>query len=201
MSKSSGEFLTLQRLIDKGYDALDYRYFLLGAHYRSQVMFSWEAMDSAKNARKALINRTKKILDAASSKVATFEELSEKAKEYLALFKADLENDLSTPQALSRVQIAIKDAELKPEEILYLIQDMDKVLALSLIDEAKKSGQELENSHSDDPDAVEIDSLVQQRTDAKKAKDFALADKIRDELSARGIIIVDTPTGPTWKRK
>lgn len=201
MSKSSGEFLTLQRLIDKGYDALDYRYFLLGAHYRSQVMFSWEAMDSAKNARKALINRTKKILDAASSKVATFEELSEKAKEYLALFKADLENDLSTPQALSRVQIAIKDAELKPEEILYLIQDMDKVLALSLIDEAKKSGQELENSHADDPEAAEIDSLVQQRTDAKKAKDFALADKIRDELSARGIIIVDTPTGPTWKRK
>ena len=70
MSKSSGEFLTLQRLIDKGYEALDYRYFLLGAHYRSQVMFSWEAMDSAKNGRKALVNRAKKVLEAAGGRTA-----------------------------------------------------------------------------------------------------------------------------------
>ena len=62
MSKSSGNFLTLQTLVDKGYDPLDYRFFLLGAHYRSQVAFSFDAMDSAKNARKALVSRVAKVL-------------------------------------------------------------------------------------------------------------------------------------------
>ena len=103
MSKSSGEFLTLQRLIDKGYEALDYRYFLLGAHYRSQVMFSWEAMDSAKNGRKALVNRAKKVLEAAGGRTADENSLSEKAKGSLPSSKADLEHDPATPQALSRL--------------------------------------------------------------------------------------------------
>ncbi|MGN0731327.1 MAG: cysteine--tRNA ligase [Treponema sp.] len=201
MSKSSGEFLTLQRLIDKGYEALDYRYFLLGAHYRSQVMFSWEAMDSAKNGRKALVNRTKKVLEAAGGRTADENSLSEKAKGYLDSFKADLENDLATPQALSRLQVAVKDNELKAEEALFLIKKMDSVLALDLLKEAESSGTPDAELNSTDPEAAQIEQLLLQRTQAKKDKDFALADKIRDDLAAKGIIIVDTPTGPTWKRK
>ena len=201
MSKSSGEFLTLQRLIDKGYEALDYRYFLLGAHYRSQVMFSWEAMDSAKNGRKALVNRAKKVLEAAGGRTADENSLSEKAKGYLDSFKADLENDLATPQALSRLQVAVKDNELKAEDALFLIKKMDSVLALDLLKEAESSGTPDAELNSTDPEAAQIEQLLLQRTQAKKDKDFALADKIRDDLAAKGIIIVDTPTGPTWKRK
>lgn len=201
MSKSSGEFLTLQRLIDKGYEALDYRYFLLGAHYRSQVMFSWEAMDSAKNGRKALVNRAKKVLEAAGGRTADENSLSEKAKGYLDSFKADLENDLATPQALSRLQVAVKDNELKAEDALFLIKKMDSVLALDLLKEAESSGTPDAELNSTDPAAAQIEQLLLQRTQAKKDKDFALADKIRDDLAAKGIIIVDTPTGPTWKRK
>ncbi|MGN0740253.1 MAG: cysteine--tRNA ligase [Treponema sp.] len=201
MSKSSGEFLTLQRLIDKGYEALDYRYFLLGAHYRSQVMFSWEAMDSAKNGRKALVNRAKKVLEAAGGKTADENSLSEKAKGYLDSFKSDLENDLATPQALSRLQVAVKDSELKAEEALFLIKKMDSVLALDLLKEAESSCSPGAELNSTDPEATQIEQLLLQRTQAKKDKDFALADKIRDDLAAKGIIIVDTPAGPTWKRK
>ena len=201
MSKSSGEFLTLQRLIDKGYEALDYRYFLLGAHYRSQVMFSWEAMDSAKNGRKALVNRAKKVLEAAGGRTADENSLSEKAKGYLDSFKADLENDLATPHALSRLQVAVKDNELKAEDALFLIKKMDSVLALDLLKEAESSGTPDAELNSTDPEAAQIEQLLLQRTQAKKDKDFALADKIRDDLAAKGIIIVDTPTGPTWKRK
>ena len=201
MSKSSGNFLRLQSLLDKGYDALDYRFFLLGSHYRKQVYFSWDAMDSAKNSRKALVNRTKAVLDAAGAKAADESTLSSKAKEYLDLFKADLENDLSTPQALSRLQMAVKDSSLKPEETLTLINRMDSVLGLKLVEYASKTENTCADDHAGDPEAEEINALVQQRTDAKKAKDFALADKIRNDLAARGVIITDTPAGPTWKRQ
>ena len=168
MSKSSGEFLTLQRLIDKGYEALDYRYFLLGAHYRSQVMFSWEAMDSAKNGRKALVNRAKKVLEAAGGRTADENSLSEKAKGYLDSFKADLENDLATPQALSRLQVAVKDNELKAEDALFLIKKMDSVLALDLLKEAESSGTPDAELNSTDPEAAQIEQLLLQRNKEKK---------------------------------
>ena len=201
MSKSSGNFLRLQSLLDKGYDALDYRLFLLGSHYRKQVYFSWDAMDSAKNSRKALVNKTKSILDAANGKACDESALSAKAVEYLDLFKADLENDLATPQALSRLQMAIKDSSLNAGEALALINKMDSVLGLKLVECAKKADAPVADDHAGDPEAEEINALVQQRTDAKKAKDFATADKIRNDLAARGVIIVDTPNGPTWKRQ
>ena len=210
MSKSTGNFLTLQVLIDKGYDPLDYRYFLLGAHYRSQVKFSWASMDSAKNSRKALVKRAAQVFAGAKGKEAVEKDFSPKAKEYLEKFIAAIENDLATPQALACLQSCIKDAELKPEETVALIKKMDSVLGLNI----EKSSEELNKAslnqggvageggidHSNDPEAAEIDALVAQRTEAKKAKDFAKADEIRNQLSARGITIIDTPNGPTWKR-
>jgi cysteinyl-tRNA synthetase len=205
MSKSSGNFLTLQSLIDKGYDALDYRYFLLGAQYRSQVFFSWDAMDSAKNARKALVKRAAQILEAANGKAAAPGTLSEKGRKYTEAFKTALENDLSTPQALSQLQAVIKDNSLKPEETLALMKNMDSVLGLKLKDEAESLNREKQtavnvNAHDGDPEAAEIDKLVAERTAAKKAKDFAKADKIRNDLTSRGILLTDTPQGPVWNR-
>ena len=120
-------------------------------------------------------------------------------------FKAALENDLSTPVALSCVQKAVKDSEMKPEEILDVVSRMDSALGLKLISSAAElldsSPEKGQNPHEGDAEAQEIDELVAKRTQAKKSKDFALADKIRDELSARGIIVTDTPNGPVWSRK
>ena len=86
---------------------------------------------------------------------------------------------------------------------------MDSVIGLRLLESAQKVQQQMvaeaakeakANDHSDDPEAAEIDALVKERTEAKKAKDFARADAIRDQLTQRGITIIDTPSGPTWKR-
>ena len=201
MSKSSGNFLTLQSLVDKGYDPLDYRYFLLGAHYRSPANFSWNSMDSAKNSRASLVKRAAKVLEAAGGKAAA--SLGEKAAEHLQKFTAAMENDLGTPAALGVLQTALKDGDVPPAETLLLMQKMDAVLGLKLEEcskeSLKKPATEI-NSHEGDPEAAQIDALVAERTAAKKAKDFARADQIRDELAARGITIIDTPNGVMWKR-
>ncbi|AEE16886.1 cysteine--tRNA ligase [Treponema brennaborense] len=208
MSKSSGNFLTLQSLVDKGYDALDYRFFLLGAHYRSQVAFSWAAMDGAKNARKALVQRVAKVLARSAERVQTGAGLptkkpSARAHAYLDKFTAALENDLATPQALSALQTAVKDAELAPEEVVSLVQRMDSVLALDLLKNARQLlADETAAAVTDgsDPEAKEIQALIEERTAAKKAKNYARADEIRTELNGRGIILEDTPQGTVWKR-
>lgn len=203
MSKSSGNFLTLQSLIDKGYDALDYRFFLLGAHYRSQIAFSWTAMEGAKNARKALNQRISKILQQASGILPGSSKeipLSDKARQYLEKFTAALENDLGTPQALSVLQIAVKDPELKAEEALYLIQKMDSVLSLNLTGAAAEILAARSPAKNGDSEASEIQQLIDERTVAKKAKNYARADEIRSLLKNKGIIIEDTPQGSVWKR-
>ncbi|MCQ2573902.1 MAG: cysteine--tRNA ligase [Treponema sp.] len=205
MSKSSGNFLTLQSLIDKGYDPMDYRFFLLGAHYRSPANFSWNSMDSAKNSRRALVQRTSKVLDACGEKVTeALEVTSDAARVYLDAFKAAMENDLGTPQALAQLQKSLKDENLSAEEKLALIRKMDSVLGLKIEESAEKLLKEAAtpaaDTHAGDPEAEEINALVQARQDAKKNKDWAKADEIRNALTARGITIVDTPTGPTWKR-
>ena len=227
MSKSSGKFITLQTTLppekgfslkDKGFEPLDYRFFLLGGHYRKQLVFSLDALESAKNGRAALVQKIVKLAQKGGITLSggkTYKKgeadnrtgLSEKASAYLDNFKSGLENDLLTPVALSVLNKVIKDAFLEPKEALELIDRMDSVLSLSLLKNAAEAQKEAENQakamlpdHSGDPEAAEIDSLVKERTDAKKAKDFATADRIRDELTKRGITIIDTPQGPTWKR-
>ncbi len=205
MSKSSGNFLTLQSLVDRGFHPLDYRFFLLGAHYRSQVAFSWPAMEGARNARKALVQRVARVLEQNQGQIpaATSVALSPKGQEYLDRFKAALENDLATPQALSALQTAIKDSSLPSEEILAIIGIMDGVLSLSLLDDAAVLYKERTDSvaaAASDPESLEIQALVDERTAAKKSKDFARADAIRQQLNDRGIQVIDTPQGPQWKR-
>ncbi|MBR4464251.1 MAG: cysteine--tRNA ligase [Treponema sp.] len=228
MSKSSGRFITLQTdlpaekgfsLTSKGFAPLDYRFFLLGGHYRKPLIFSLDAMESAKNGRAALNERMAKLL----AKARTEEKLELTKENYadtlakiaegraesenLAKFKSGLENDLATPIALSAMQKASNGKNQKASEALADIFQMDKVLSLSVIENALSLAekQATENSvhaddHAGDPEAAEITALVEERTAAKKAKDFARADQIRTELSARGITIVDTPNGAVWKR-
>jgi cysteinyl-tRNA synthetase len=218
MSKSAGNFLRLQTLIDKGYHPLDYRYFLLGTHYRKQIYFSWEAMDGAKSARKSLVQKVARIVQAAGGitalnalpafakgETSDGSALSAGAKEILSAFRDALENDLSTPVAVSQIQKVVKESALAPAEALSLVARMDSVLALGLLDGAKlvlsAPAAEVSSGHDGDPEAAEIDALVKERVEAKKSKNFARADEIRDELSKRGILVTDTPQGPVWSRR
>lgn len=219
MSKSSGNFLRLQSLLDKGYDALDYRFFLLGGHYRKQIYFSWDAMDSAKNGRAALNERVAKLIKKANSeenlnltkdnfaeKLSALEKEITEPGENIKKFREGLENDLLTPVAMAALQKESNGKGRKPSRSLADIFTMDKVLSLKVIEnafsllekETEVSGKS--DDHSGDPEAEEITRLVEERAAAKKAKDFAKADKIRDDLAARGITIIDTPNGPAWKR-
>ncbi len=206
MSKSSGNFLTLQSLIDKGYDALDYRYFLLGSHYRKQIYFSWEAMDGAKNSRKSLASKIARLIE--KSGIASASEIDEKKAIETAMeeFRENLCDDLNTPKALSAMQmVAGGKFGSDAAKILATVKKMDEVLGLKIIECAadllsKQRSSENAENHSDDGEAAEIDALLARRAEAKKAKDFATADKIRNDLAARGISIIDTPNGTTWKR-
>jgi len=195
MSKSSGNFLTLQTLIDKGYDPLDYRFFLLGAHYRSQVAFSWDAMEGAKNARKALNQRISRIIDDNSIEAETV--LSNEGRQILQSFTEALEDDLASPRCLSELQMMLKNPELSDNEKISLIRTMDKVLGLRLIDSALAI--KLQKAETGEVDAG-VEALIQKRTEAKKQKNYALADKIRSELQEKGIILEDTPQGTIWKK-
>ncbi|MDE6719210.1 MAG: cysteine--tRNA ligase, partial [Treponemataceae bacterium] len=152
--------------------------------------------------RKSLVNRAAKIIQESGGKAADENELQSAAKKHLEEFRAALENDLSTPQALAALQVALKDSNVSASEAHALIQKMDAVLGLKIEDSAKKIAQDAQaqNSHQGDSEADEIDALLAKRAEAKKSRDFATADKIREELSSRGITIVDTPQGTIWKR-
>lgn len=185
MSKSKGDFLTLSLLEQKGYCPLEYRYFCLGSNYRKQLVFTYDAMDSAKIAYKKLINRIKYI------NIDLDQELNEDLiMFYKAKFKEALENDMNTSMALTILYDVIKDIELNNSSKIELIKDFDKVLSLDLIQEDVVINTDLVNF---------IDEMINKRNEAKKNKDFALADSIRNELLEKGIIIKDTREGTTYE--
>jgi len=197
MSKSSGEFLTLQYLIDKGFDPLDYRFFLLGGHYRSQLTFSWESMESARNSRRSLVQRLARITENAEA-VPESLPANSPANEWIDRFRADIEQDLSTPRALSQLQGLIRDTDVPPAEALAAVARMDQVLGLDLIESA--ASLVASSKETGDIDDGRIDALIAERTDAKKAKNFSRADEIRNKLKESGIILEDTASGTTWRR-
>jgi cysteinyl-tRNA synthetase len=227
MSKSAGGFLTLQKLIDEGYDPLDYRYFLLGAHYRSQLQFSWESLTGAKNARKSLLDKVRiladkipfdsltprhkgtkedKNEDAELTKNGT--NLSSSLSASVPLcenfentpFDKALEDDLNTPRALAELWGLLKDGSIEPLAALEAVFDMDRVLGLGLEAYLAEQAATGEASTEDQGFVREIEGLITERSAAKQAKDFAKADKIRQNLKERGIILEDGQGGTTWRR-
>ena len=190
MSKSKGGFLTVQSLVDKGYDALDYRYLLLGGHYRSQLVFSWESLDAARSARESLERKVKALLQEGGPDG----ELGEKALVHMKAFEEHMADDLNTPRCLADMWSLLKDKELSSPQKLALLFRMDSLLGLNLKETA---GEEEECSADLDGD---VEALIEERTRARNEKNFARSDEIRDELLSRGIKIVDTPQGTTWEK-
>jgi len=195
MSKSAGGFLTLQKLVDDGFEPLDYRYFLIGGHYRSQLQFSMESLEGAKNARKSLVDKVRSLaakcgLNAAADK--------EKTANYIEDFNKAIEDDLNTPRALAELWGLLKEGAAEPET-LAAVFDMDRVLGLGL-ENACKSETPTGGKSEYDAFSREIEELIVKRTEAKKAKNFAAADSIRQSLKERGIILEDGPAGTTWRK-
>jgi cysteinyl-tRNA synthetase len=212
MAKSAGGFITLQNLVDAGYDPLDYRYFLLGGHYRTQLQFSWESLEGARNARRSLLEQIRRLAESAGRETiaaikakigvsgtkmavngAESSACSEKAQRYLAAFDKALEEDLSTPRALAELRGLIRDGELSPGEALAGALDMDRVLGLSLAESLDKTG-----TAGDPALAEEVGKLIARRGEAKKVKNYREADSIRQGLKDRGVILEDTPSGTVW---
>ena len=191
MSKSKGEFLTVSLLQDKGYDPMAYRYFCLQSHYRRNLVFSWENLDNAAGAYEKLIAKIATLNPEGTVDQAAFEQLKEK-------FIGALNGDLNTSLAVTALYDVLK-AKTNDATKLYALGDFDKVLSLNLLEAAKtlREKQAQEEKANADP---EIDGLVQARTEAKKARNFAEADRIRDQLKAMGVEIIDTPQGTKWRK-
>ena len=184
MSKSKGEFLTVSLLEEKGYNPLVYRFFCLQSHYRKVLAFSFDALDNSKLAYEKLVEKI------ANLKINENDIIEEKALEEIKdKFLNALCHDLNTSSAITVIYDALKyntNDKTKRE----MIKELDKVLSLNLIEEAAK----IEHKESDIPE--EILKLVEERVKAKKEKNFALSDEIRDKVKEMGYTIKDTPNGP-----
>ena len=203
MSKSKGEFLTVSLLEEKGYDPLAYRFFCLQSHYRKGLVFSWENLDNAATAFQKLIKRIAALKpeDGAVDEAVV--------SEYRKKFMEQVGNDLNTSMGVTALYDALK-AQTNDATRLAILADFDKVMSLSLLEKAEAVRKEQAAQAKAAPAAggytvqgegdPAVDALVMARYEAKKAKNFAEADRIRDELKAQGIEVVDIANGAIWKR-
>ena len=192
MSKSKGEFLTVSLLEEKGYDPIVYRFFCLQSHYRKSLVFSWENLDNAKTAYDKLIARIAQLT--AEGDTSPVDE--EKFAQLKAGFKAALDNDINTALGITALYDVLK-ADTNAATKLALVEDFDKVLSLGLMQHAKAAADA--DRGEDIP--PEVMALVEERAAARKAKDFAKADALRDEIASMGYIIEETRQGTKIKRK
>lgn len=184
MSKSNGEFLTVDLLIKKGFNPLAYRLFCLQSHYQKQLLFTYESLDGAQNTYDKLISKIKSINgDSSEVDKALFEK-------YNNMFKETLCDNLNTSNSLTVLYDVIK-SNLNNNTKLELIKSFDKVLSLDLIKE-EKYDEELISY---------IEDMITKRSNAKKEGNYELADSIRNELLERGIILKDTREGTVYEVK
>ena len=184
MSKSKGEFLTISLLEEKGYDPIVYRFYVLKSHYRKQLLFTYENLDSAVNDYNKLKNRISNI-DKDDKELQ-----KDKIDLYKGKFKKELEKDLNTANAITVLYDVLK-SDLNGVSKKYLIEDFDRVLSLDL----------LKQESIDDALKSYVEEMIEKRKQAKNNKDFELADKIREELLSKNIVLKDTREGTTYEFK
>ncbi|MFW6292244.1 MAG: cysteine--tRNA ligase [Spirochaetota bacterium] len=190
MGKSEGNMVTLSTLTERGYDPLDYRSFLLGAHYRTQLSFSWEALDAARSARSSLVEKLRELADTADGWSPDEDvALGEAASSARAEIDEAFDDDLNAPRALGTLRAFLKNDAVPPAERLAVALDADRVFGLRLR-EAVTKREEL---------APELVAMIAERERARTEKDFARADALRDELREAGVVVEDTPSGTKWK--
>ncbi|MCH2170906.1 cysteine--tRNA ligase [Myxococcota bacterium] len=189
MAKSEGRVALLEDLIADGHVPLVYRYFFLQAHYRQQQAFTPEAMDAARTGYDRLVRVASEVRGASGkTRRSVMAPLRRRFQQALA-------DDLNAPRALAVAWEVARSGELEPVERWTLLREFDTVLQLDLEHALPKSEQAAGES---DP---RIDALVAERERARAERDFANADRIRDELAAEGVTIEDTPEGARWRRE
>ena len=199
MSKSKGNFYTLRDLVQKGHSPMAIRYFLVSSHYRSPINLTEEALQAAHAAWSRIMdfcNRLEELAGAAHT-AAPCEALEEQNRRCLEQFTAHLDDDLDSPRALAALFDFIREANkildttpVSPRqgrEVLEMMQRLDRVLGVM-----KREAGILDE---------EIERMIQERQEARKRKDYARADAIRDALAQQGVILEDTREGMRWKRR
>lgn len=185
MSKSKGEFLTVSLLEEKGYNPLSYRLMCLQSHYRKQLTFSFENLDNAEQSYRKLKQKIMTLSDEGELDKDNFNNYNHK-------FKECLNDDMNTSSAITVLYDLLKDNNLNDTTKKSLINSFDKVLSLDLLKE--------ESMNIDDGLVKYVEKQIELRMEAKKNKDFALADKIRNALLEKGIELKDTREGTLWNK-
>ena len=205
MSKSTGEFLTISLLKDKGYDPISYRFFCLQSHYRKALLFTWKNLDNAAQTYSKLVNRIALIQNDGKLDEQAYAKFAEN-------FHSALDNDLNTSSAITCLYDVLK-ADINGATKIALIDNFDTVLGLKLIEKsedikakskslkAKISTSDFEIVSEEGEENPEVEKLLLERQAAKKEKNFARADEIRNHLSEIGIEVTDVPKGVHWCRK
>lgn len=183
MSKSKGEFLTVSLLKEKGYNPLSYRFLCLQSHYRKQMIFTFESLDTAENAYKKLLNRVANLKNDGV--------VDKNIKEmYITKFKETLEDDLNTSNSLTVLYEVLK-SDINDATKRELVLEFDKVLSLDLM-----------KSNTNDVDSNKkkyIQEMIEKRELAKREKNYVLADEIRNKLNEEGIVLKDTREGTIYE--
>jgi cysteinyl-tRNA synthetase len=190
MSKSKGDFLTVSLLEEKGYNPIVYRLFCLQSHYRKPLEFSYEVLDNMNAAYEKLVKRIAELKDEGEVDPAAY-------SEYRARFEDALCSDVNTSMAITVVYDLLK-ADMSDKTKLALLRDFDQVLSLDLLEAAKARNEAAEGSVDEELSHF-IEEKIAERAAAKKEKNFARADEIREELLARGVAIKDTREGVVWE--
>lgn len=188
MAKSAGNFTTLSSLMEQGYGPLDYRYYLLGAHYRSPLQFGLEALDAARTARRGLMEKVVRLKESVGAPAAS---LHGKAAGYVESFRSNAAEDLNMPRCLADLWTLLRDPEVAEDGKLAAVLEMDRVLGLDLADAKREEAPKVDG---------EAEALIRERDEARKQRNFRRADEIRDILLKKGYKLEDGAAGTRIKR-